>query len=189
MTRDEALEELKIRLSDGYMLQHSIVSEAIMKQFALYFNDDIDIWAMAGLLHDIDYERTIDNPVLHGAVAADILENLNLDRTIIYSVQAHNDLQELPRNRKMDKVLYLTDFFTDYIIECAYRLPNRKISDVSAEAVYKMVCEGTRSGAWSCNITYMQELGLTAEKFIETAIRAVQEISKEYIYARQRTEI
>ena len=62
MTRDEAVEELKIRLSDKDVLQHSITVEAVMKEFARHYNADADIWGMVGLLHDIDYEKTVDNP-------------------------------------------------------------------------------------------------------------------------------
>lgn len=186
MTRDEALEELKIRLSDKYMLQHSIVSEAIMREFAQYYNDDVDTWGMAGLLHDIDYERTVNNPSLHGAIGADILENLDVDETIIYCVRAHNDSLGIPRNRKIDKVLVLADAISGLIIKSASTLPNKKISDISAESVLKLLSEQELVGAagWD-KIKYLDELNLTLDRFVDISVKAMGEISSEYLYAEQ----
>jgi putative nucleotidyltransferase with HDIG domain len=184
MTRDEALEELKIRLSDKYMLQHSIVSEAIMREFASYYLDDIETWGMAGLLHDIDYERTVNNPLQHGVIGANILENLDVDETIIYCVRAHNDSLGIPRNRKIDKVLFLSDSISDLIIKSASKLPNKKISDVLAESVLKMLSEeeSAETTGWD-KIKYLDELSLTLEKFIEISVKAMQKVPEEYLYA------
>jgi putative nucleotidyltransferase with HDIG domain len=186
MTRDEALEELKIRLSDKYMLQHSIVSEAIMREFALYFVDDVETWGMAGLLHDIDYERTVNNLSLHGTIGADILENLDVDETVVYCVRAHNDFLGIPRNRKIDKVLFLADSISGLIIKSASTLPNKKISDVSAEDVLKMLSEQESVGATGLDrIKYLDELNLTLEGFVEISVKAMQEVSEVFLYADQ----
>ncbi len=186
MTRDEALEELKIRLSDKYMLQHSIVSEAIMREFALYYVDDVEIWGMAGLLHDIDYERTVNNPSLHGAIGADILENLDVDETIVYCVRAHNESLGIPRNRKIDKVLVLADAISGLIIKSASTLPNKKISDVLAESILNMLSEQEVVGTagWD-KIKYLDELNLTLDRFVEISVKAMQEVPEEYLYAEE----
>ncbi len=185
MTRDEALEELKIRLSDKYMLQHSIVSEAIMREFALYYNDDIETWGMAGLLHDIDYEKTSNNPSLHGSVGADILENLNVDETVVYCIRAHNDFLGIPRNRKIDKVLFIADSISDLIINSALTLPNKKISKVSVDNILNMLSEKELVGAtgWD-KIKYLDELNLTLEKFVEISVKAMQKVPEEFLYAK-----
>lgn len=184
MTRDQALEELKIRLSDKYMLQHSIVSEAIMREFAKYYKDDDETWGMAGLLHDIDYERTINNPELHGAIGAEILENLDVDENIIYCIRAHNDFQGMPRNRKMDKVLVLADSISDLIIKSALALPNKKISEVSENNLLKMLHKEGLVGTSDCNkLKYLEELDLTLEKFVQISVKAMQSIPQEYMYA------
>lgn len=186
MTRDEALKELKIRLSDKYMLQHSIVSEAIMREFAIYYIDDVETWGLAGLLHDIDYERTVNNPLLHGAIGADILENLDIDETIIYCVRAHNDSLGIPRNRKIDKVLYLTDSISDLIIKSASTLPNKKISDVLAESVLTMLSEQELVGATGGDkIKYLDELNLTLDRFVEISVKAMQKVPEEFLHAEQ----
>jgi len=178
MTRDEALEELKIRVSDKDMLQHSIAVEAIMKEFARHYNADADIWGMVGLLHDIDYERTVNNPSLHGIVGADILENLDIDGAIVYAIRAHNDYNNIPRKRKMDKVLVLAGHICDLIIKCALILPDKKISEVSVEFVVKELGEKDFEEDANINtIKHLEELGLTVEEFIEIALKAMKRVS------------
>lgn len=181
MNRDEALEELKLRVSNKDVLQHSIAVEAVMREFARYYNADADIWGLSGLLHDIDYERTANNPSLHGIVGADILENLDIDGAVVYSVRAHNDNNDIPRNRKMDKVLFLADFFTDLIIKCTLLLPTKKISEVTVGFLQKEMDDKDFSViANRDKIGYLNELGLTLEEFIAISLRALQGVSQEF---------
>ena len=182
MTRDEALEELKLRLSNINVLKHSIAVETIMREFATHYNADVDIWGMAGLLHDIDYERTADNPSLHGIVGADILENLDIDEAIVYSVRAHNDYLDIPRKRKMDKVLFLADSISDLIIKCALILPSQKIADVSVEFVIQKMNEKEYAESINRDLIehYEEELGITHQEFIEITLNAMKRISIEF---------
>lgn len=182
MTRDEALEELKLRLSKNDVLQHSLAVEAIMEEFARHFNADTQMWGMAGLLHDIDYEKTADNPSLHGIVGAEIIENLDIDGAIAYSVRAHNDYNGIPRKRKMDKVLFLADPISELIIDCALTLPNKKISELSVKYVLEKIDEeGFAEGANSELIKHHNELGISLKQFIEIALRAMQGVAQELI--------
>jgi len=57
MEREQALEELKARIENENLIKHSLAVEAIMKDLAFYFKEDIDKWGLAGLLHDIDCEK------------------------------------------------------------------------------------------------------------------------------------
>ena len=62
MNREQALEELMIRIEAPQMIKHSLAVEAVMKGLAKYFAEDVEKWQMAGLLHDIDYEKTVNDP-------------------------------------------------------------------------------------------------------------------------------
>lgn len=177
MTRDEALEELKLRLSDKAVLQRAIAVEAIMKEFAGVYNADADMWGMTGLLHDIDYQKTAGNPSMHGLVGADIIENMDVDQAIVYSVKAHNDLLCIPRKRKMDKVLYLSDPVSDIIFN--YIMKNdRRISEVTAEDIIGMLNEVSFNEEME-KLKQVEELDMDLREFIETALRAIQGISRE----------
>ena len=176
MNRDDAFEELKLRLSNKDVLLHSIAVEAVMKNFARHYNADVDIWGLAGLLHDIDYEKTVNNPSLHGIVGADILENLGIDDSIVYSVRAHNNFNGILRKRKMDKILYLAAPLCDLIVKSA-QLDNKKISDVSVESILKKIDEqNIVEDVSKDSIKYYEELGITIEEFVRIALNAIREI-------------
>ena len=79
MNRDTAFKELCIRLTSEKRKQHSVAVEAIMKRLASYFQQEIDLWGLVGLLHDIDLEIVDGDLNKHGLVAEQILEGLNVE--------------------------------------------------------------------------------------------------------------
>lgn len=151
-----------------------------MKDLALYFKEDIDKWGLAGLLHDIDYDKTADDPSKHSIVGAEILETLNVESSIIYAVKAHNEMHGMERKRKMDKALYCADPVSGLIIASALILPSKKLEDVTVEFVLKRMNEkGFAKGANREQIKSCEELGISLEKFIEISLNAVKKISDE----------
>ncbi|MDF2986894.1 MAG: putative domain HDIG-containing protein [Eubacterium sp.] len=171
MNRDQALEELKLRLFDKDILLRSIFVEAIMEELAGYFNADIHLWGLAGLLHDIDYEKTLEHPELHGIKGADILENMDIDEAIIYSVRAHNDLNNIPRKRKMDKALYLADFVSDEIL-VRWKAEKESLKRVTALDI-KSSLENRGLGSKE-----FEELDLSTEDFIDLSLAAIRSSAK-----------
>ncbi len=171
MNRDLALEELKLRLCNKNVLLRSLIVETIMEDLARHFNADAQIWGLTGLLHDIDYEKTVDQPQLHGITGAEILENLGFDEAIVYSVRAHNDVNGIPRKRKMDKALYLADYTVKYIID-TYADKNSKLSEVQAEKILKSLADS------AVFLDNLNELGLSGQEFLEVVIKVSNKILK-----------
>jgi len=154
--------------------------EAIMRELAGYFDKDVESWGLAGLLHDIDYERTADDPSKHSIVGAEILESLGIDNSIVYAVRAHNDYHGMERKRKMDKALFCADPVSGLITAAALILPSKKLQDVSVEFIMNRFGEkGFARGANRDNIKKCDELGLTLEQFIEISLNAMKNISFE----------
>ena len=62
MTREAALELLQEYNQEPFHIVHALTVEGVMRWFAgeLGYGSDADFWAMAGLLHDIDFERWPD---------------------------------------------------------------------------------------------------------------------------------
>ena len=77
MTRAEALEILKKNLSNQNLQKHCLALEAIMRALACRFNEDQEKWELAGLLHDIDYEKVKDDLSSHSLVGAKIIDCKN----------------------------------------------------------------------------------------------------------------
>lgn len=178
MNRDEAYEELKVRLYDKDLLRHSLAVEAVMREFASYYSADTEMWGLTGLLHDIDCEKTANNPEKHSIVAAQILENFDIDEAIIYSIRAHNDYHKIPRKRKMDKVLYAANHLTQLITYCAELLPGKSISDVTPDMIMGNIKKENIEGINFEYIKRCKELDMDLSEFVEITLRAMQKVSE-----------
>jgi hypothetical protein len=89
ISREEALELLKAQGQEQAMIAHAIESEAVMRGVAEKLGRDADLWGLTGLLHDVDYERTRDEPAKHGLIGAEMLEG-KLPPEAIEAIKAHN---------------------------------------------------------------------------------------------------
>ncbi|NLB78836.1 MAG: HDIG domain-containing protein [Clostridiaceae bacterium] len=180
MDRNRAMEELKLRIENKNTMKHSLAVEAIMRKLAIRFNEYADLWGMAGLVHDIDYERINGDMTQHGKMGADILEVLNFDNTIVYAVRAHNPINNIPRRRKIDKALYCADPMSGLIIACALIVPSKKLKDIDDDFVMKKYHQkGFARGVNREQIAICTEIDLTLEEFIKISLEALKEISKE----------
>jgi predicted hydrolase (HD superfamily) len=56
MTRSEAMDLLQQHLKNRNLVKHCLAVEACMREFAVFFQQNPEPWALAGLLHDLDYE-------------------------------------------------------------------------------------------------------------------------------------
>ena len=106
MNRTEALEALQLRIKDSRTLKHALLTEAIMHSLAVLLHEDQALWALTGLVHNIDAERIGENTKMHGLLGGDILEGLDFDETLVYAVRSQSSCTEYPRRRKIDKALF-----------------------------------------------------------------------------------
>lgn len=59
VTREEALALLRKYNQEPFHIQHALTVEGVMRWYAkeLGYGEDAEFWAIAGLLHDIDFEQ------------------------------------------------------------------------------------------------------------------------------------
>lgn len=180
MDRSKAMEELRLRLENENLIKHSLAVEAIMRKLADYFHEDIELWGMAGLTHDIDLERVQNDMHLHGLMGGDILEGLNFDETIVYAVKAHNPNNNYARRRKIDKGLYCSDPMSGLITACALILPEKKLEKINEIFVLKRFNEkGFARGVSREQIATCADLELSLDSFIKLSLDAMKEISSQ----------
>lgn len=176
MDRDQAYEALKLRIEDPGIILHSLVVEAIMRFLARHFHEDVEMWGVAGLVHDIDHERIDGNMALHGKMGGDILEGLDFDRTIVYAVKAHNPGNNIARRRKMDKALFCASPMADLLLACAGSLSQQGIHSVDTDMI--MRCYNDPDFAKDINrdrIAACNELDLSIDELAEISLKALQE--------------
>ena len=74
MDRGQALGLVKERIPSANLVNHCVATEVIMEALARHFElpeQDVERWALAGLLHDLDYAETGEAFERHGVVTAE----------------------------------------------------------------------------------------------------------------------
>lgn len=61
MNRDSAVMLIQSYVKRRNIFRHMLAVEAIMRDLAEHLREDEDLWGLTGLIHDIDYEKTVDN--------------------------------------------------------------------------------------------------------------------------------
>ncbi|PIY97006.1 MAG: phosphohydrolase [Candidatus Kerfeldbacteria bacterium CG_4_10_14_0_8_um_filter_42_10] len=180
MNRADALAFLREKVKNQNLFKHSLAVEAVMRRLARNFKEDEEKWALAGLLHDIDYEETKDNPEVHSLRGAAMLIEKELEPEIIDAVKAHNEIHGIPRKTKIAQALYCTDPLTGLIVAATLVLPDKKIANLSVDNILNRFKENSfAKGANRKVISACQELNLNLEKFAEIGLEAMQSINKE----------
>src|SRR5436190_22292916 len=103
-----------------------------MRQFARRSGENEESWAIAGLLHDFDYER---DPGGHPQNGKPILEQAGVPGAIVHAIQSHGDHTGVPRVTAMEKTLYAVDELTGFVTAVALVRPSKAVRDVDAPAV------------------------------------------------------
>src|SRR5207237_8133489 len=95
-----------------------------------------DVWGVAGLLHDYDYERY---PAVgeHAVKDAQILKERGWPEEIWYAVLSHADYANAPRTTPMQKVLYAVDELVGFVAAVALVRPTKSVAAIDVAAVQK----------------------------------------------------
>ncbi len=132
ITRDEARTLLASMTKSGSLLRHMRTVELVMEAYALKLGEDVDSWAIAGLLHDADYEP---HPDKHPQVIVGHLRE-NGDETIAHAISAHYTKWGVSYDSLLDKALLACDELTGFVVACAQVRPEG-IATLEAKSVIK----------------------------------------------------
>lgn len=89
LTRDEALVLIQAQNPEPHMIAHGLQTEAVLRALAEHFGEDTELWALTGLLHDVDYPATKTCAEKHGLVAMDLIGD-GLPEEALHAIRAHN---------------------------------------------------------------------------------------------------
>ena len=178
MTREEAMELVKSKVKNRNLVKHMIATESCMRALAWQFGEDADLWGLAGLLHDLDYDQTANDSSKHGLLGAQMLEERGVDDQIVHAVKAHAGHVET--ESRMDKALFAVDPLTGLIVAAALMHPTKKISNVDARFVLNRFEEKRfAAGVNRDAIKGCENLGLSLEEFIAISLRAMENVADE----------
>ena len=180
MEREEALKLLKDNLSNENLIKHCLAVEAIMRGVAKAIGKDEEKFALTGLLHDIDYEKTANEHEKHALVAEEILKG-RVNEEIIKAIKAHNfENTKIIPETKMEIALIASDAISGLLIACALVMPSKKLEEVKVSTVRKKFRQ--KDFARSCSrerIKMCEKIGIELESFFEISLNALKSISNE----------
>ena len=118
--------------------KHGLAVEATVSWYAAnrfaIAGPELEIWSIAGLLHDFDYERF---PETHPMRGADELRRLGYPEVVVEAVLGHGDHTGVPRTSLLAKTVYACDELSGFVIAVTYVRPNRSLDEVDPRAVVK----------------------------------------------------
>jgi hypothetical protein len=178
LSRQEARELVDMHLSKRNLVKHTLAVEAIMRALARKFGQDEKLWGLAGLLHDLDYEKTSAAPDRHGRVTLELIEGLDVPKEASDAILAHAG--HLARNSLMEKAICCVDPITGLIVASALMHPSKSLAGLDPDFVGKRFKEKRfAAGANREAIAGCSELGLELHDFFQISLDAMNGISRE----------
>lgn len=175
MDRAEAYALVTERIPNRNLVNHSVAVEVIMDALAERLAvpaGEREAWTLAGLLHDLDYAETGEDPARHGYVTAELLEG-RVAPEIVHAILGHAEKAE--RMSAMDKALYAADPTTGFIVAAALVRPDKSLAGVQVSSLKKRWKEKAfAKGASREQMATCEEIGLERDEFLEISLRAMQ---------------
>ena len=178
MNHDQALAFVRSFVKNENLVKHMLSVEAAMRFYAELENQDVEMWGLAGILHDFDWEI---HPTLeeHPVKGAPILREAGVDEEIVQAILSHGVETGVPRDTPMRKALYACDEITGLITATALVRPSRSLYDLTASSVKKKWKD--RSFAAGANREEIaqaaQEFGVELWPHVDNVIKAMRRIA------------
>ena len=122
-SREEALALLHEWVSEEPLRRHCLAVEAAMRDQARRRGAEEQLWGLAGLLHDLDYERHPDLETGHPRYAMAELERLGYPPELVRAIASHADYMGVSRDTEMERALAAVDELSGFVLACAYVRP------------------------------------------------------------------
>jgi putative nucleotidyltransferase with HDIG domain len=170
---------LRDHITADNLRKHCLATEAVMRALAPRFDADADLWGMAGLLHDLDYDETKDDMGRHGEVTAGILRDEGFPEEMIEAIRSHNaDNLGIERTSPFGVALAAAESSTGLVSAMALILPSKKIADVKTKSVVKRMKEKSFArNVDRADIERAEEIGLSVRDFLDIAVTAMKGIA------------
>jgi putative nucleotidyltransferase with HDIG domain len=123
LTREDAWNLVCEWISSGSLRKHVLGVEAAMRAYARDGGEDEELWAITGLVHDLDYERYPDLETGHPRHALSELETRGYPAEVIDAVAGHAEFLGVPRTTTLAKTLFAVDELSGFIAACALVRP------------------------------------------------------------------
>lgn len=139
----------------------------MMRAVALRVDEDAELWALVGLLHDLDYDEVgrEGNMRKHGMVAAEKLKD-KLPEECLYAIKAHDYRTGFKPESRLDKALIAVD-----TVAIVVERSRRTIEQLDAAMLSEEVERASVSQPWfRDNVLLCRALGLDVDEFLRICL-------------------
>jgi putative nucleotidyltransferase with HDIG domain len=180
VSRDDAWQLVTEWIDSDSLRKHLLGVEAAMRAYARKWDEDEELYAVTGLVHDLDYERYPDLETGHPRYAIKELEGRGYPQEVIDAVAGHADFMGVPRETQMAKTLYAVDELSGFVAACALVRPTG-IEDMKPKSVKKKLKQPSFAAAVNREEVQrgIDELGVDPDEHIALIIEALAERSDE----------
>ncbi len=137
MTREEAWGLVEAHVEAAGLRRHMLAVEAAMRFYAGRLGEDADLWGLAGLLHDWDWEI---HPTLeaHPKEGIERLRGAGCPEPVVQAILAHNPAGTgVEAVSVMDFGLRACDEITGLVSAAALVRPTKDVRDVEVKSIRK----------------------------------------------------
>ena len=181
--RNEAWNLLCEYTQSESLRKHALAVEACVRAYARKAGADEQLWGLAGLLHDFDYERWPNaehHPAReHPYEGSKILRELGYPEEIIHAILGHAHYSGVERASPLDRTLFACDELAGFLTACALIKPSKSIHDVETASVRKKLKDKAFARGVNREDVYKgaEELGVPLDEHISFCIQALRSIA------------
>ena len=177
LTRQQALDLLMKYNKESFHILHGLTVEGVMRWYAneLGYGEEADFWAMAGLLHDIDFEMY---PEEHCIKAPDLLAEVNASPELVHAICSHAygvccDVEPV---HQMEKVMFAVDELTGLIGAAARMRPSKSVMDMELSSLKKKFKDKKFAAGCSRDVIKdgAEKLGWSLDEVLDKTILAMR---------------
>ena len=179
--RADALALMESFTASDSLRKHMLAVEGAMRAYAAHYGADVELWGLAGLMHDFDYERFPNEAHApdqeHPAEGVRVLRGLGYPEEVLQAILGHAMYSGVPRTTLMARALFAVDEMCGLVTACALVRPSKSVNDLEAASVKKkMKDKAFARGVSRDDIAIgLQELGVDLDTHIDFIIRAMRD--------------
>ena len=174
MNREEAYALMTQHTPSASLQRHMLNVEQAMRWYARHWGEDEETYALAGLLHDFDYELHPEEHPTWGV--AYLREHTDVSPEILDAILGHAAYTGTPRTTRLSKTLFAVDELTGLIQAAALVRPDKDVCQVELGSLKKRF--KNRAFAAGVNREEVQqgaeELGLDLDQHMQNVLTALQ---------------
>jgi putative nucleotidyltransferase with HDIG domain len=182
-SRNDALALQHEFTSSESLRGHMLAVEAAMRAYAAHFDEDVERWGLAGLIHDFDYERwpnaeqSPDSE--HPSEGVKLLRERGYPEDVCEAILGHAIYTGVPRHTRMARALFAVDELCGLISATALVRPSKSVLDVEPSSVKKKFKD--KAFARGVNrediVLGAAELGVPLDDHIAFVVAALRQIA------------